>query len=206
MLSAVSCLKTEEILFQDTTMGFVLADGRFDADDGLIFTFPLGTGAGDQWVAGTRFLITCNAKKQVSGSTTEFEADMVNLVKPMYHDALYKSKVTDWDKVGNDEVDVQTAWISANSGYLNMRNCVHYSGSADLTHTFDLIYDDSRVSDDTVFLELRHNADGDEGEELGYLYTSFPIREFIPSGSSEVKVVLSWSWAGAQSQTITITR
>lgn len=190
------------ILFQDVTMGFVMQDLSFHADNGNIYHF--GKTDIDHYEAGNRLMINCYANSAVAGSTNEYNATLLSLVLPMCRDGLVKSQITDWEKIGDDPVDVVDGWISG--GYLNAKLALKYWDPSHHTHSMDLVFDDTVDNSECLHFEMRHNADGDTPEDEANVYATFKIQDFLPSGKKEMDVELKWNWEdGEHSATFKIT-
>ena len=101
------------------------------------------------------------------------------------------------EEVGSDPIRIENIWLSGT--YINMLNGHMAPQKAGVAHKVNLLFDDIRSNSDTLFFSLRHNAEGEKGEEYSSYYTSFPFGEFIPSGKSEFVVVLGWRWFSGES-------
>lgn len=91
------------------------------------------------------------------------------------------------DSIGNDPIDVAEAWFGG--GYLNITFEILHGGA---THFINLVQDDTRISGDSVFLTLRHNAYGDPQAYRGFGYVSFNLVPLVPEGKTELPVRLTW--------------
>lgn len=198
-----SCMDSENtILFQDITMGFVRQDLSFQADNGNIYHF--GATDIDNYTAGNRLLINCYANSAISGVQDEYKATLLSLVKPLNRDCLAKSSVTDWEKIGNDPLDIVDGWVSG--GYLNAKVIIKYWDPNNHEHSLDLIFDDSADNRDCLHFIMKHNANGDGAEDEVELYTTFKIKDYLPTNKREIDVELKWEWEdGDHLTTFTIT-
>lgn len=192
----------EPILFQDMTMGLVLQDLSFQADNGNIYHFD-ATDI-EHYTPGNRLLIGCYATSVIPGKSNEFNAVMLTLVKPMERVCIARSGITDWEKIGDSPLNVEDGWVSG--GYLNAKVAIRYWSPNDHNHTLDLVFDDTADNSQCLHFEMRHNNGGDEEEDIAYAYATFNIKDYIPAVKSEIDVELKWTWEdGDHLATFTIT-
>ncbi len=78
------------------------------------------------------------------------------------------------DSLGDDPLQVDDLWIAKD--YMNI-NFSYYGGQA--THFINLAMDNNSTASDTVTLEIRHNANGDNG--------TYPLASFVSFDLSKAK-------------------
>jgi len=198
-LAAVSCIGDDTILCRDTVMGNIKA-GVLYTDGGLMYNI-VETNVNVEVKDTVRILAVCDVIRQTGDSDTEYDVRLVGYTIPLCKEALTASEVSDWDAVGNDPAGLQTGWFSG--GYFNMYLQYCFDSSSKTVHTLNLVFDDLRSNDDTLFFELRHNAYGETYSEetkdnenlaINYAYASFPIEKYLPSGKESVVMSLDWRW------------
>jgi len=195
LAATVSCnMNTEEILFQETAMGFVQKDYTFLSDSGITYDFNIGEGKMTYYEPGNRLFITCNAKTKTADK--RYVGTLLSLVKPIYKDALVKSQVTDWTVVGHDNIYLENAWYSG--GCLNIIAKICYNPYSETVHTMNLVLEDT-ASSGTVIFDLRHNANGDTSEDdSASVCLSFPIAGYLPESAKEITVGIKTIWDGEE--------
>ena len=99
------------------------------------------------------------------------------------------------DSIGNDPFNDIAARFSGD--YLNIDFELFYEQHSNTKHMINLVYDDTRMSTDTLYLRLYHNAYGEIPGKGMYLYrgygrSSFKISDLVTNASS-VPVNLTWT-------------
>ena len=102
------------------------------------------------------------------------------------------------DSIGHDPIDVAEAWFGG--GFLNITFEILHGGG---THFINLVQDDARISGDSVFLTLRHNAYSDPQAYRGFGYVSFDMVPLVPEGKTELPVRLTWEGYDGQTHSDT---
>ncbi|MFG6426800.1 NigD-like protein [Lepagella muris] len=94
------------------------------------------------------------------------------------------------DKFGNDPVEIVNDWVTvAEDGYLTMRLRALW-GNNSKPHSFHLV--SGKNPEDPFELELRHNNNGDIGNNLGDILIAFNLNELPRNGSDNVKLKIHW--------------
>ncbi len=95
------------------------------------------------------------------------------------------------DSVGYDPIVVSDAWFG--SKYLNIYFSIQYAVNSNVAHLISLVYDDTRSTDQELFVELRHNDYGEHRATYGWGVVSFDLSDLMPVGKDKIKVTLSWT-------------
>ncbi len=94
------------------------------------------------------------------------------------------------DSIGTDPVQVAYAWFGGD--FLNVRFGMMRQDPS-IVHYITLVHDDTNPDGQSVYLSLRHNANGDAGARMAFGYVSFDIRGLLPAGASGMHVKLDWT-------------
>ncbi len=113
-----------------------------------------------------------------------------------YYPLLTKGYVTlsesDTLATGDDPILVNRAWMGG--GYLNVGMGVENNPSAGITHVVNLVYDDTRSTTDTLYFDLRHEANGDTVHTtVTQTMASFRVDDLLDS-LPRAEIVLQWRW------------
>lgn len=118
------------------------------------------------------------------------------LSKPMvYESFILADEEVRRDSIGNDPFNRIVAWLGGD--YINIDFEMYYAPHSSKKHMINLVYDDTQVTTDTVYLTLYHNAYEEvpgNGWNLvaGIGRSSFKIADIVPEGASELPVKLTW--------------
>ena len=100
---------------------------------------------------------------------------------------------------GNDAIEIVNDWVTiAEDGYLTLRIRTRW-GQAKNTHYINLL---TGVNPDNPYeLELRHDAKGDVGGNMGDALIAFNLNDLIKVEKQNVKIKISWkSFSGKKSK------
>lgn len=120
------------------------------------------------------------------------------LTKPVVHESfILQDEEARRDSIGNDPFNQIYAWFGGD--YINIDFEVWHMQNSDKKHMINLVYDDTRLNADTVYLTLYHNA---YGELPGYnnmsLYqgigkSSFKVSDLLPQDVTSKPFKLTWT-------------
>lgn len=120
------------------------------------------------------------------------------LTKPMvYESFILQDEEARRDSIGNDPFSRISAWFGGD--YINIDFEVWHAQSSDKKHMINLVYDDTRVNADTVYLRLYHNAYGEVPENhnlslyRGIGKSSFKVSDLLPQNVSSMPFRLTWT-------------
>lgn len=88
------------------------------------------------------------------------------------------------DSIGHDPLDVES--IRLGPQYLDLSLWVFRSANSSLQHMVCLVADDTRTTEDDVYLTVRHNAYRDPGTLRARGYMSFDVSRFISPDKAQV--------------------
>lgn len=88
------------------------------------------------------------------------------------------------DSVGNDPLQINSVWLSKD--FLNLDFGFYYDGTT--RHYIHLIRAEGEVPTDTVDLEIRHNANNDNGKDGNYGFVSFNLASLQNNIADSVKI------------------
>lgn len=187
ILVAVSSCKREGDLplchFQEMVTA---SSGKLISDEGVtykVLNMEKETGDGRWYVKGF-------AMREKGDDVLEVK---LSSMKQALSKNVLKLSESSEEELGNDPVNVENIWLSGS--YINMLNGHNYdSGKSGAIHKVNLVFDDARSGPDTLYFSLRHNAAGDKGDTYTSYYTSFPFKEYIPSGKTGCVVTVEWKW------------
>lgn len=106
-------------------------------------------------------------------------------------------------KYGNDALDIINDWVTiAEDGYLTLRIRTQW-GQGNTVHQINLLTGIN--SENPYELELRHNANGDVGGNMGDALIAFNLNNLPHKDNSEIKIKLNWkSFNGNKSTEFTL--
>lgn len=191
--AAVSCAKTDPILYRVITFGY--PNGRsLLADDGMLYRFPTAASTFN-WKEAERVFAVFDVTRAVSDSV--FEAKLINYSVPLYKEPAVVNGQEEADALGTSGIKVADIWYSG--GCLNMINVIKVVEGGKEQHFINLAKDSGQPDGDTLKLSLHHRpepAPPDDDTLTDYtFYSSFPLKDILPgSGSTVIKV--SWNWDG----------
>lgn len=85
------------------------------------------------------------------------------------------------EKIGDDKINITYMWISSDRKYLTIEFQYYGTHSEDKKHFLNLVINDAQPSpatdEDFIYLEFRHNSEGDSPTHLGEGYVSFKLDE-----------------------------
>lgn len=102
------------------------------------------------------------------------------------------------EKYGHDPIEIVNDWLTvAEDGYLTLRFRTLW-GYGSVKHNVNILTD---VNPENPYeLELRHDANGDLGGEMGDALIAFNLKELPASEDNNVKIKLNWkSFSGDKS-------
>lgn len=107
--------------------------------------------------------------------------------KPVYSSRLGESE----QQMGNDPIDLTEKWFSGN--YLNVIFEIGVN-KEEIIHFINLLVDEDHegADEDNIYVEVRHNANGDLTARTADGVVSFDVREFLPEGKTSVTVHISY--------------
>jgi hypothetical protein len=103
------------------------------------------------------------------------------------------------DSIGNDPFRGVYAWFGGD--YINIDFEIYYSRYSNQPHLINLVYDDTFVSSDTLYLHLFQNAYEKNPRYMdeyvrGWGRCSFKISDLLPVGVTSIPVKLIWTEYG----------
>ena len=205
--SLVSCLPESEYMYTETGMCTIINSSQLQTDNGQIFNIVENNSGGVIPDTLLRVMTVCDVLTQVIGKADEYNVRLMEFETAFSSEPLEKSTM-DEEAVGNNGINVNQAW--AMGGYLSGYSSIAMLNPSESQHTLNLVYDDLRSSSDTLFLELRHNANGEcpENTEIPLnsfvfagSYFSFPIKDLVVSDKQIIH--LEWDWYVGDEYTFT---
>lgn len=210
-ISLTSCLGESEYLYSSLEMVNVLSSDRFKTDEGVIFNV-VENSAASMPVDIKRMMISCDVIRNSSGKDGEYDIRLREFAEAKVSDPVLLGEA-DVEKVGNDVVQVSQGWMT--KGYFNALLKVITLKDSEQEHTIDLVFNEQRSHQDTLFFQIRHNAFGDSLEEednhdkafnVAGGYFSFPVEQYIPAGTSSIVIHLDWEWYKTYDSLFTLDR
>ena len=193
LVAAVSCKKDNVILYNDVSFVTAVA-GRYYTDFGLEYVIVENASEREIPAEG-RLIISSDILKKVK--TGVYNVRINDFALPLTKDAAPAAVVPTQD----DPTLIENGWFSG--GYLNVLLGLYVKNDSDVKHILNLAYTLPTETNDTLYLQLRHNALGDvpttpaqaETEDFTYArtYACFRMNELLPEGTvAPVKV--TWRW------------
>ena len=190
---AVSCKKDNVIIYNDVT--FVTASaGRYFTDFGLEYVIVENASEREIPAEG-RLILSSDILKKVK--TGVYNVRVNAFAVPLTKDAAPAAEVPEQA----DPTLIEGGWFSG--GYLNALLGLYVKEESEVTHILNLAYTLPTETNDTLYLQLRHNALGDvpsapdQAEPEGYAskrtYASFNIDGLLSEGSV-VPAKITWKW------------
>ncbi len=107
-------------------------------------------------------------------------------------DPVFLSEMTseEQNEIGNDPLNVLS--MSFGGKYLNV-NMQLMRKDPELAHFVNLVVDEQRSDDQTVYLTLRHNAYGDATSIPVSQRVSFDLSKLVPEGQQQINVYVEWT-------------
>ena len=171
--------------------------GKLITDSGITFNLTNSSSTFD--LTHGRYWATCEIMDMKS--ETEYDVRLTALEPAISPDILVLSQIPE-GKLGTDPICIhEDFWLSGN--YINMRNSHFCLPDSDGTHAVNLVFDDIRSHDDSLFFILSHNSHGEKPDNPEYkdktfvltsYFTSVSFKDYIPAGSSKFIVTLDWKW------------
>ena len=192
-----SCFK-DAILYSGTEMCTVLSSTRLHSDSGNILNIKGGISSVPDTLK--RIIVDCEITGGSSEYDDEFDVKILSYAPVIIKDVV-SSEDSDEEELGNDGVNVQSAWIGG--GYLNSFAVVTKQDDSKTTHSVNLVLDRQRSNSDTLYLKYHHNAFGDSFDNpdidasdiiIEGQYYSFPLEGIIPSGVESIILFLESDW------------
>lgn len=115
-------------------------------------------------------------------------------------DPVFLSEMTseEQNQLGNDPLNVLS--MSFGGKYLNV-NMELMRKDPELAHFLNLVVDEQRSDNQTVYLTLRHNAYGDATSIPVSQRVSFDLSKLLPEGQQQINVYVEWTnYRGEQRQ------
>ncbi len=102
------------------------------------------------------------------------------------------------EKYGNDPIEIVKDWLTvAEDGYLTLRFRTLW-GYGTTKHNINLLTNGN--PDNPYELELRHDANGDLGGEMGDALIAFNLKDLSISDMNDIKIKIKWkSFSGEKS-------
>jgi hypothetical protein len=109
--------------------------------------------------------------------------------QPLY---ISTSTANNSAEVGKDPIDVDKHWIAG--GFLNVE-FTYYANSHSIRHRIDLyvIEDHPNMDQDNLYVEMRHNALGDQPRDAVQGKVAFDIRKFLPQEQNSIRIHFSYT-------------
>lgn len=198
ILCAVSCLDTDSPISTGTMICNVLNPARLETDAGEFLNItennfiPIPDSV-------KRVMINCDVLTQHEDNEKEFDIRLLEFAPVTITSPLIASE-TDADELGNDGVNI-TAWNSG--GYLNAFTSFTSIDGSKTEHAVNLVLDETRSGNDTLYLKFTHNAFGESFDnpdaDVSKLvnsgkYFSYDLDRFIPSGVQSIILHIEYEW------------
>lgn len=194
-----SCNTDSTILYSDLCMVNVESPSKLITDAGLTYNIVESSVSA---IPDTvkRVMILCDVLEQSGASTEEYNIRLLNFAHVLTKQPVMKSTV-DEEVIGSDGITPAQLWLGGE--YLN--GAIQFTSviNSKVSHTVNLVFDDTRSNSDTLYFSLHHNAHGEslENDEIPQStltvssdYVSFPVTEYIPEGKDGIVLHLDWSW------------
>ena len=192
------CSRKDDILYRELTMA-QLDGGSFRTDGGK--TFQVVEQYSDLDLSGTgRYLILCDVLRSDRRSASDiYDVRLIDYFSVLVKDVCTAATLPSEDAAADDPVAVVRAWSAG--GYLNLRVAVEALPESKVQHRVNLVYDAARSHADTLFFDLRHNAQGEvPTEETGHKYVlsmgycSFPVSDLLPASGRAPVLTVRGNW------------
>ena len=191
VLSAAGCKKDPVLYYND--ISFVNAtEGVYVSDAGV--EYVIVENATDREIPRNgRMIFACDILQKVR--TGVFNVRLNGFSVPLVKDPVLSS-----GSPADDPVSIEGGWISG--GYFNTLLGFYLDDASSVKHLINLEYTLPTESNDTLYLQLTHDALGevpvnpaDETDAYSYVrtYACFPLDGLLPSGT-EVPVKVLWKW------------
>lgn len=194
-----SCIQNDDILSTELCMVNIESPTRLITDAGLAFNV-VETSVSAIPDTVKRVMILCDVLRQSGASTDEYDVHLLNFAHVLTKHPVLKS-TADEEVIGSDGITLAQLWTGGE--YLN--GTIQFTSviNSKVSHTVNLVFDDTRSNADTLYFSLHHNAHGESLEHedipesmltVSSDYVSFPVTEYIPEGKDEIVLHLDWSW------------
>lgn len=194
-----SCIQNDDILSTELCMVNIESPTRLITDAGLTFNV-VETSVSAIPDTVKRVMILCDVLRQTGASTDEYDVHLLNFAHVLTKHPVLKS-TADEEVIGSDGITPAQLWTGGE--YLN--GAIQFTSviNSKVSHTVNLVFDDTRSNSDTLYFSLHHNAHGESLEHedipesmltVASDYVSFPVTEYIPEGKDEIVLHLDWSW------------
>lgn len=196
-----SCLPEREYLFSDAVMCSVINPVRLKSDGGNIYNIVENSTGSLIPDTLKRVMISCDVLSATASSPSEYDIRIIDFMAAFSKDPVYAGSIEEGGTAGDDPVKVTQAWISG--GYLNSYINLLLRNPSEVDHDFNLVYDDSRSTSDTLYFRMCHDAKGETPDDTGLsvahfvtagTYVSFPIESILPQSDKSKTVYLEWEW------------
>lgn len=186
------------LLYNYTTMGFVKNGGtQIDTDEGTVFNIVdiAGTGKLDTI---KRVVVLCDVLRATENKTNEYDVNIRDFERVELLNAV-RTRDLDPEKVGTDIADLRQCWYEG--GYLNFL-IAHLEKDSKAIHDINIEYNDVKSNADTLYFQVRHNANGDKpanGDDVKNFtlkggYFSVEAKQYKPAPDSPIKITVEWDW------------
>ena len=196
----ISCLPEKEYLYSETGMCTRIGHDRLLTDKGLTYNVvENGSGMGIPDTL-TRVMISCDVMSEVAGSSNEYNIRLLDFMAAYVADPV-KAGTPEEEEAGHDGIGVAQAWVSG--GYFNGYVTIAVPNPVVEEHALNLVFDEARSTSDTLYFEMRHNANGECPENEKYdlyafqsagTYVSFPLKGILPESGKKPVVHVEWDW------------
>lgn len=190
-----SCLKPDPILHTGTEICNVLGPTSLVTDNGV--RLNVIENLGDPLTADMkRIIVDCDVMRPETEDQEVYDIRIRSYAPFEIKDAVFRSSSDD-AALGDDCITVDAAWLGG--GYINALTTITELKNSETVHEVNLMFDDTRSGQDTLYFKFRHNAFGEsyDNPELSDsklitsgLYFSFPFEELLPSGCKSIIIHL----------------
>ena len=196
-----SCLPEREYLYSDAVMCSVINPVRLKSDGGNIYNIVENSTGSLIPDTLKRVMISCDVLSATVSTPSEYDIRIIDFLGAFSKDPVYASSIEEGATAGDDPVKVTQAWISG--GYLNSYINLLIKNPSEVDHDFNLVYDDTRSTSDTLYFRMCHDAFGESPDDSGLsyahfitagTYVSFPIESLLPQSDKSKVVYLEWEW------------
>lgn len=155
---------------------------------------------------GKRLYIVCNVMDKVEGTDNEYNIEIQYGYEVTSKEPVMSGSA-DEETLGNDPVLV--SGFAASAGYINMEARLEYVKDSGVKHSLDLVVDETKTDADTLWLEIRHDANGEsvlsdppaKSPTTGLALASFPIHKIVKEGQV-IAIRYNWFKVGTEGEVV----
>ena len=216
-LTTVSCTKegTDLNEFQ-ISYGVIVGDNpdyKIRLDNGILLNITVNRIPQYDVTDGQRVLVDYTVIKDDKvyiTAPTEQDIILNYIYDILAKDVLYSSNLdtpAKQDSIGHDYINLRDAWVGAD--YINTHFEV-FRNNPYLKHLVNLVVDETRSTDEDIYMTFRHNAHGDARIYPSFGRVSFLIKDILDDIETGETINFHIVWdgynAGNQTETIVFTK